>query len=508
MGAAEQLDEPPALPGLFLLYQAKWFADRSRVKVCSKSRQIGISWTTAAEAVLVAGASAASGGMDVWYMSQSGRDATEFTRDAAEFARAMDAGLVDVGDELLKDGEASILVTVIKFASGFRITLLPGTRPNTLRGKKGYVIFDEAALLNLLDCRAAAHALRVWGGRMAFISTQSDEGSEWNQWLEEILAGLSEASLHVITIRDACNDGLYKRICLVNGETWGEEAEADWIADLLAGPRAEREFLCIPSRVSGGYFDRDVVEFRMEPVPILRLSLTKGWELQGTEDDRVAHVEAWIQTWLAPELAKLNPHQMHALGQDFGRAADGDLSVLAPVAIDQQLHRRAPFLVELRGVPFEQQKQIHIALGDGLPKLIGIKIDQGGNGAYLAEKSQQHFGEHIVEKVSCGRPWYAEHVPRYKAALERDDLTIPKDADVLEDHMPWKVDNNIPILPKKREKGTDGEQRHGDAAVALVLGFQASSMPSGQPGGRRVQKSGPWARGSGRGSKRKRRAWQ
>lgn len=501
--------EPPALPGLFLGYQARWFADRSQIKICTKSRQIGISWATAAEAVLVAGASKACGGMDVWYLSQSERDATEFTKDSGEWARAMQAGLVssEVEEMLLQDGEQSILVTVIRFASGYRITILPGNRPNALRGKKGLVIFDEAALLDLELCRAAADAFKMWGGRLIFISTQSDEGSPWNKWLEDIAGGKGRVSVHKITLLDACNDGLYKRICLVKRQEWSEQAEREFIEDLLAGPRANCEYLCIPSRITGGYFGRDLVEARMELAPVLRLTLPERWELEGDEAWRTKFVDDWIESTLQPELKKLNPHHLHALGQDFGRAAKGDLSVLAPVAMSQTLDRKVPFLVELRGVPFEQQRQIHIALGDGLPKLIGIKIDQGGNGAYLAEKSQQHFGEHIVEKVSCGRPWYAEHVPRYKAALERGDMTIPKDADVLEDHMPWKVVDNIPLLPKKREKGTDGEQRHGDAAVALVLAFQASSMPAGKIESIRAPKAGPWARGSGRGSKRKRRSW-
>lgn len=499
-----RVDLPVLLP-----YQQQWFSDRSTVKVCTKSRQIGISWATACEAVIVAGSNVGHGGMDVWYLCQGKEDAKEFVRDAATFARGFESGFESVGDEemVLEDGEKSILVTVIHFASGFRITILPGNRPSVLRGKKGYVIFDEAALLKLAECRAAADAFSMWGGRVAFISTQSTEESAWNKWLEEIERGESKASKHMITIHDAVRDGLYRRICKVKRQKWTAAKEVAWVEDLLTSPSAAQEFLCIPGRQEGGYMSRELVEARMYDAPILRFSLPAGWELEGTEEERVAFVDDWIENTLGPHLKALNPHRQHALGQDFGRSPTGDLSVLAPLSIEQNLQRRCPFLIELRGIPFEQQKQIHFAVGHGLPKLLAIRIDQGGNGAYLAEKSQQEFGEHIVEKVSCGRPWYAEHVPRYKDALEAIRILIPRDADVLNDHSAFQVIDSIPLLPKKREKGTDGEQRHGDAAVALVLGWQASSLPESKIERTAPKKDGLWARNSGRRGGRERRKW-
>ena len=55
-------------PGVLLPYQKRWVADQSPCKVAEKSRRIGFTWATAAEAPLVA---AAEDGMNTfrhWFM--------------------------------------------------------------------------------------------------------------------------------------------------------------------------------------------------------------------------------------------------------------------------------------------------------------------------------------------------------------------------------------------------------------------------------------------------------
>lgn len=47
---------------VLLPYQRDWIADTSQVKVCEKSRRIGLSWAEAADAALTA---ASASGMDV-----------------------------------------------------------------------------------------------------------------------------------------------------------------------------------------------------------------------------------------------------------------------------------------------------------------------------------------------------------------------------------------------------------------------------------------------------------
>src|SRR5690606_14613612 len=156
---------------VLLPYQQAWVSDSSPVKVCVKSRRIGISWAVACEAVFLASRKRDQGGMDVWYLSQSERDAKEFIRDCATWARVVDLWLSKKGSQaktatstrpytckvrvLSDDGKTSVQATRIKFTSGFRITILPGKNPDVLRGKQGYVIFDEAALLDIDACLRA-----------------------------------------------------------------------------------------------------------------------------------------------------------------------------------------------------------------------------------------------------------------------------------------------------------------------------------------------------------------
>ena len=45
----------------------------------------------------------------------------------------------------------------------------------------------------------------------------------------------------------------------------------------------------------------------------------------------------------------LNPNLRHVFGQDFARS--GDVSVITPMAVEPELTRRVPFVLEMRNVP-------------------------------------------------------------------------------------------------------------------------------------------------------------
>ncbi|MNL35881.1 hypothetical protein D3C87_1579370 [compost metagenome] len=73
--------------------------------------------------------------------------------------------------------------------------------------------------------------------------------------------------------------------------------------------------------------------------------------------------------------------------------------------------------------------------------------------------------------------WYRDNMPRYKAAFEDAEITLPKDADVLADHRLITVDKGVPKVPDTaRTKGADGGQRHGDSAIACALSWFASGL--------------------------------
>ena len=184
---------------------------------------------------------------------------------------------------------------------------------------------------------------------------------------------------------------------------------------------------------------------------------------------READIEAWCAEHLQTLLKALDPDRQHGFGQDFGRVSD--LSVIAPIEIGRTLKRRVPFAVELRNIPFEQQRQVLFYICDRLPRFIGGKMDAGGNGAYLAEVAAQKYGALRIEQVRFTADWYLENFPPMKAALEDGHLWIPKDADQLDDLALLQTVRGIPRVPDIRNKGADGKKRHGDFAIALVLAY-------------------------------------
>jgi phage FluMu gp28-like protein len=471
-----ELSSPILLP-----YQQRWISDRSPVKVAEKSRQIGFSWCEAADCALTA---AAAGGMDCWIVSVNEDSAREFIGDVAFWAKVYQLTAEKMQQLAMRDESKDILSFRITFASGFRVTAL-SSRPSNLRGKRGKVVIDEFAFHdNPGELLKAALALLMWGGQLSIFSTHNGVESEFNQLIGDIRAGKKPYSIHRVTFDDALADGLYKRIALKLGLPVTPKAEQQWRDDLLAryGSDADEELFCIPSRSGGVYFSRVLVESRMsDRYPVLRLALPASFTQQ-SEEYRQAFIETWCRDNLHPLLSSLGSSCRSFFGMDFGRS--GDLSAIAPLLEGQNLKRWCPFLLEVRNCPFEAQKHLLFYLVDGLEqhtRFSGGAMDKTGNGAFLAEVASQKYGTSQVQQVQMTQQWHMEAWPRYKAALEDGDITLPKDLDILDDHRQVKVVNGIAKVPEgARYKGSDGGQRHGDTAIAFCLAWNATvNQPTG-----------------------------
>ena len=124
-------------PSALLPYQQRWCADNAPVKLCEKSRRIGLSWGEAADTALLA---ASAKGMDAWYIGYNKDMALEFIRDCAGWAKhyQLAAGEIEETEEVFVEGDdrQAVLAFVIRFASGWRVTAL-SSRPSNLRGKQG-----------------------------------------------------------------------------------------------------------------------------------------------------------------------------------------------------------------------------------------------------------------------------------------------------------------------------------------------------------------------------------
>lgn len=481
MADIEQLQTADYFPEnepVLLGYQARWFEDESEVKIAEKSRRTGLTWAEAASNVITASKPKRRGGRNVFYVGSRQEMALEYIAAASLFAKAFNQLAGAVSEAIFKDedGNKDILSYTIRFPnSGFKITAL-SSRPSNLRGMQGDVVIDEAAFHDSLhELLKAAMALTMWGARVRIISTHNGVDNEYNQYVQDARAGRKPYSVHRITLDDALADGVFKRICYVTGQKWSPEAEAAWrqktIDNAPSKEAADEEYFCVPSQSGGSALSRVLIEARMDKAyPVIRLAKDASFN-EWPEHLRIAEINDWCRETLLPLLQQLNPAHQHCFGEDFGRL--GDLTVIDPMVIEQNLQRTIPFSVELRNIPFKQQEQILFYIGDRLPRMIGGALDAGGNGMYLAEQARHRYGSERIHEIKLSDAWYLENMPPFKAAFEDGTMTIPADADQANDLRALQVINGIIKLPKaKTEIGSN--QRHGDSAISKVLAYFAS----------------------------------
>ncbi|MCJ2050890.1 hypothetical protein [Methylobacterium sp. J-070] len=486
-------DLDPADPDVLLGYQRRLLETTAAhpVVVVPKSRRIGATWGIGADAALTAGAARDAGGMDVLYIGYNLDMAREFIDVCALWAVAFSQAAGAVGEFLFADvnpadpaDTKAIQAFRIRFASGFEVVAL-SSRPRSLRGRQGCVIVDEAAFHDDLDgLLKAAFALLIWGGRVLVISSHNGESNPFNRLVQDIRAGRRPYALVEVDFDRALADGLYRRVCLRTGRAWSPEAEAAWRAEIIAiyGDGADEELFCIPAEGSGVWLLPAVVEACMRrDVPVLRWEMPAAFAFR-PEPEREALAAAWCESVIGPHLDRLDPRRPSFFGQDFGRVAD--LTVIWPLQRVAGLYRDTPFVVELRNIPFAQQKQILFWVVDRLPCFCGGALDAGGNGAAQAEYAAQRYGEHVIAQVKFSIDWYREAMPRLKDTLESRGMALPAHPDVLGDFKLIRMIDGIARVPRTRtvEKG-DGaaagktKRRHGDAAIAAALAHFASLMP-------------------------------
>ncbi len=219
--------------------------------------------------------------------------------------------------------------------------------------------------------------------------------------------------------------------------------------------------------------------------PVLRLTCPQGFELK-TDAERASFIDAWLEEQVEPLLKTLDARLRHGYGFDFGRS--GDLSVLTPLAEGRDLVRRAPFVIELRNVPFREQERVLFHVVDRLPRFCAGKHDARGNGQAIAEYAQQRYSALAVEAVMLTQPWYLAAFPPLKARLEDRTIALPRDADLKGDLRQVRMVRGIPLIPADAHtRGADGGQRHGDFAVSLALANAAMDADPVEYGYRGVQ---------------------
>lgn len=502
--AAGQADDAP--PPVLLPYQQAWVADRAQLKVCEKSRRIGMTWAEMADAVLEA---AAEGGTNYFYISATQDMAREAIEAATMWARAYNLAASKIGEGLYDDGEDAegnrryIKTFEIDFPrSGRRIVAL-SSRPTNLRGKQGTVGIDEAAFHpNLKELLKAALAMLLWGDRVRIWSTHDGTENAFNELVQEVRAGKrggpTEATVHRVTFREAVDQGLYRRVCMRKGQAWTQAGEDAWVAAAYRfyGDAAAEELDAVPSASSGAYLSLSLIEERMTtawpeaangPV-VVRGKWDDGFAYQSEEVRRHA-IHAWCEEQLHPHLQRLAPLRRHVLGGDFARNRDQAVYVVCEE--DSDLTRRPALTFELANCPFSCQEQILEYVIDRLPRFRGGALDATGNGAALAEKMAQRYGVEMIEQVKLNDSFYLAHMPKLKAALQDGTLVgLARDAGHRDDLRAIKLVKGVPKVPQGDTQSAaaraaaaeagDKQRRHGDFAIALFLAVYAFAREAGE----------------------------
>ncbi len=474
----EALAGAASLPAVLLPYQARLLATTavSPLTVCEKSRRIGMTWGVGADAVLTSASARSQGGMDTLYIGYNLDMAREFIDVCAMWARAFipAAGAVEefLFREQGEDGaDKDIAAFRIRFASGFEIVALT-SKPRSLRGRQGYVIFDEAAFHDALDeLLKAAMALLMWGGKVLVISTHDGADNPFAELIAEIREGKRKGEVIRVTLDEAIADGLYRRICLVTGAPWSPEAEAAWISDIRSfyGEAAGEELDCIPRKGQGAYMSRAAIEACMSADrAVARLDCPDGFQLRPIVD-RAQLVEDWLADEVLPHLSRLDPRRPVHLGEDFGRTTD--LTVIAVGQERRDLFLDVPIVIELRNCPIAQQKQVLRAIVGASPLFGGACFDATGNGLGLAEWAVESWGHDRIQAVHISSGWYLENVPRLKGRIDDRTIGLPLDAYIRDDLRAFRLVRGIPSIPDDRRRG-----RHGDAGVGLAMLVAATGI--------------------------------
>lgn len=465
------------LPGVLLANQQRWVDCTDRVMLWEKSRRIGASWSTASLAVLN---SSAKNGSDTLYIGYSEDMTREFIDDCAMWASKFNSVVAAVGEVMFDDTDENgdtrqIKAFRIDFASGFKILAL-SSRPRSIRGKQGLVIIDEAAWHDDFNgLMKAALAMLIWGGRVLVLSSHNGEDNPFNILIKDTRAGKYRYKVFRTTFRDAIADGLYRRICLKQGIEWTQKGEDEFVDGVYAdyGENSGEELDVIPAKGGGVYFSRSIIEQCQDAtVPTVLFKCAPEFVSQ---EDRIAVTEKWFLDNVKPVIDAMLPDKRTAFGQDFGRS--GDLSAAWPFQEIRPRHWRQACNLEMRNVPFDCQRHLITRVLESLPLLQAAKFDARGNGQAHAEAMMQKFGASKVECVMLTQAWYAEHFPKYKAAMEAVEMTICAGEDVIADHRRVVLNKGIPKIDDGHDKGSDGGQRHGDTAVAGVLAWAAAASP-------------------------------
>ena len=463
---------------VFLPYQKEWLNDDGKLVLSEKSRQIGLSWSDSATPILKGGR--AKRPRSTYYISYNQDMTRQYVSDAAYFARKFKVAAEQIetielkNERLINDEYKDITVYRIKFATGKELLALPAC-PHSLRSKRGDVVIDEAAFItDFSEVLKAAYAMTIHGGQIRVISTHNGDDNPFNLLIKDIRSGRNNQGwhLHRTTFDEAVEQGLYKRICLKEGEKWTEERQVQWVDEIkrIFADNIDEELNCIPRASGSRYFSRGLLDHATadaESYDIRRLECSDSF-LHKSEAYKNREIEQFFNQEVRPVLGSLESRVFG--GNDFGRSGDLTTYWLSEEIGNTQLAVR--LIVEIKNAPFEQQQYFNDLVTDFLNergKFGGLAIDSRGNGQQIGEHAAlRHPGASV--QVMETNAWYAKYGTDLHGLMESADFTVPDDETIKADFSLVVLKNGIPTIPGIRTADRDLKgKRHGDGASAAML---------------------------------------
>lgn len=432
----------------FLGFQGRWIADRSRMKLCEKSRQIGFSWCDAYDTVTET--AGVDWPFDCWISSRDQIQAQLYTEDCAMWARALNIVARDLGESILEtEGGKKASAQRLQLANDRDIWSL-SSNVDAQAGKRGTRKNDELAL-NPENRRlfSIGRPGITWGGRWVGFSTHRGTHNFFNELIREIRekGNPKHFSLHRVTIEDALRDGLLVKL----KQQWARIDPQDerllmTEEQYLQNERNEcadeetwqQEYMCNPADDASAFLEYEqIIKCRYRP--------EENWKT----DLQDAKGELFV-------------------GVDVGRKHDLTVIWVLEKLGDVFYTRR---VIELHRQRFDaQEAELYSILR--LPQVRRCCIDETGIGIQFTERAKTTHG-YQVEGVMFTPRVKEELAYPMKAAFEEMRVRIPDDKFITADLRAVKKETtpsgNVRFAA---DRGANG---HADRFWALALALHAGA---------------------------------
>ncbi len=422
--------------GYFLPYQAKWIADASRLKICEKSRRIGMTYAQSYEDVI--DASRKEKPMDVWFSSADESAAKEYIRYCSQWVKLLKIAAEDLG-EVVIEKEDDIKALVIQLATGKRIHAL-SSNPKAFRSKGGKLVLDEFAFHKQPEeLWKAALPIITWGFPARILSTYNGKGNRYYRLVEDAKRPGSKWRLHSTDILQAVDQGLADRIM---GRDLTPAEREEWLAECRAQAGDEetwqQEFLCNPIDEATAFLPWDLIV-------------------------SAEHADAGI-----PGKYMGGPCYV---GMDIGRRRDLTVIWVIEKLADIYWTRE---VVRMKGKSFAEQDHELDRIFDTY-RVKRCCIDQTGIGEKPVEDAKARHGTYRVEGVIFSSAVKQELATTGKRVFEDRLARIPKDKAIHESH--HAVRKVMTAAGNPRFDADRSEVGHADEFWAHMLALHAAENP-------------------------------